>query len=201
VETTAIADCLRDDRVRRALQGSALLQLTGAFQAGATEQYRDSMTSTARHLLNGALAGAAGTTALNAAASLDMALRKRPASSTPQQTVERGAALLGFRLPEDEQERQARESALGSLLGALAGVGAGVALGALRGTTGRPSGSAGTVGAAWVLAMLVGNGPMTVLGVTDPRTWRPVDWAADVLPHLAYAVAAAAALDAFDTRE
>jgi hypothetical protein len=157
------------------------------------------MTSLSRHLLNGALAGAAGTTALNAATFLDMAVRKRPASSTPEQTIERGADLVGLRLPEDEQERQARESGIGSLLGALAGVGAGVTLGALRGTTGRPSGTAGTVGAAWVLAMLAGNGPMTLLGVTDPRTWRPVDWVADMVPHLAYAVVAAAALEAFET--
>lgn len=35
---------------------------------------------------------------------------------------------------------------------------------------------------------------MTVLGVTDPRTWRPVDWAADIIPHLAYAVVAAATI-------
>jgi hypothetical protein len=118
----------------------------------------------------------------------------------PEQTVERGADLVDLRLPEDEQQKQARESGLGSLLGALAGVGAGVTLGALRPATGGPSGSAGTVGAAWVLAMLAGNGPMMVLGVTDPRPWRPVDWAADVIPHLAYAVVAAAALDAFDTR-
>ena len=56
------------------------------------------------------------------------------------------------------------------------------------------------MGAAWVLAMLAGNGPMTVLGVTDPRSWRPVDWVADIVPHLAYAAVAAAALDAFEAR-
>jgi hypothetical protein len=157
------------------------------------------MTSIPRALLHGALAGAAGTTALNAATFLDMAVRKRPASSTPEQTVERGAELVGLRLPEDEEQKQARESGLGSLLGALAGVGAGAALGAMHGMTGRPTSRTGTVGAAWVFAMVAGNGPMTVLGVTDPRTWRPVDWAADVIPHLAYAVVAAATFDALDT--
>lgn len=156
------------------------------------------MTSMTRHLIHGALAGAAGTTALNAATFADMALRARPASSTPEQTVERGAELVGVSLPEDDDEKQARESGLGSLLGSVAGVGAGVALGALRGSTGRPRGVAGKVGTAWVLAMIAGNGPMTVLGVTDPRTWRPVDWVADIVPHLAYAVVASAALDAFD---
>jgi hypothetical protein len=152
----------------------------------------------ARHLLDGAVAGAAATTALNAATFVDMALRKRPASSTPEQTVERGAALIGVPLPDDEAERRARETGLGSLLGTVAGVGVGVTLGALRGFTGRPSGLAATTGAAFGLAMLAGNGPMTALGVTDPRTWEPTAWAADVLPHLAYAVVAAATLDAFD---
>jgi hypothetical protein len=54
------------------------------------------------------------------------------------------------------------------------------------------------VGAAWAIAMLAGNGPMTVLGVTDPRSWGGVDWAADVLPHLAYAGVAAATLEALE---
>ncbi len=156
------------------------------------------MTSISRHLFQGAIAGAAGTTALNAATYLDMALRARPASSTSEQTVERGATLLGLSLPGDEDEEHARASGLGSLLGAVTGVGAGAALGAFRGVTGRPCSPVGTVGAAWALAMLAGNGPMTGLRVTDPRRWRAVDWVADIIPHLAYAAVAAAALDAFE---
>jgi drug/metabolite transporter (DMT)-like permease len=156
------------------------------------------MNSISTYLIRGAIAGAVGTTALNAATFLDMAVRKRPASSTPEQVVERGARLVGAPLPEDEDQRQARESGLGSLLGALAGVSAGVVLGALR-ATGHPREHASTLGTAWVLAMLAGNGPMTVLGVTDPRTWSTIGWAADVVPHLAYAVAATATLDAFET--
>jgi len=46
--------------------------------------------------------------------------------------------------------------------------------------------------------MLAGNGPMTVLGVTDPRSWGPADWASDVVPHLAYALVAAATLNGFE---
>ena len=95
------------------------------------------MTSLKTNLLHGALAGAAGTTALNAATFIDMTLRKRPASSTPQQTVERGAEIVGLRLPGDEDEREARAVGLGSLLGTIAGVGVGVAVGALRGKGGR----------------------------------------------------------------
>jgi hypothetical protein len=46
--------------------------------------------------------------------------------------------------------------------------------------------------------MLAGNAPMTVLGVTDARTWRAADWAADIAPHLSDAVAAAGTLKAFE---
>lgn len=155
------------------------------------------MTSFRLHLARGAAAGAVGTTALNAATFLDMVLRGRPASSTPEQVVERGADLLGASVPGDETEQQARRSGLGSLLGAGAGVAAGVALGALR-AGGLAQGRGATLTAAWVLAMIAGNGPMTVLGVTDPRTWAPGDWVADVVPHLAYAAAATATLAAFD---
>ena len=169
-----------------------------AFPTPCSPQYRGSMTSLPTSLLRGALAGAAGTTALNAATFLDMTLRRRPASSTPQQTVERGAELVGASLPQGRDEREALEYGLGSLLGTLAGVGVGVVLGAVKGTAGRPSGGAGTLGAAFGLAMLAGNGPMTVLGVTDPRTWKPVDWAADVVPHLAYALVTAAAFEALE---
>lgn len=155
------------------------------------------MTSISTHLVRGAVAGAVGTTALNATTFLDMAIRGRPASSTPEQVVERAARLVGAPLPEDETAREGRVSGLGSLLGAAAGVGAGMVLGALR-ATGHPQGRTGRLATAWVLAMLAGNGPMTVLGVTDPRSWSGMDWAADVVPHLAYAVAAAGTLEAFE---
>lgn len=158
------------------------------------------VTSLSTHLVRGAIAGAVGTTALNATTFLDMAVRARPASSTPEQVVERGARLIGASLPEDEDDRQARTSGIGSLLGALAGVSAGVVLGALQ-ATGRPRSRASTLGTAWGVAMLAGNGPMTALKVTDPRSWSAGDWAADVAPHLAYAVAAVATLDAFETTD
>jgi len=46
--------------------------------------------------------------------------------------------------------------------------------------------------------MLAGDGPMTVLGVTDPRTWPASSWAADLTPHLAYGVVTAATMSALD---
>lgn len=39
--------------------------------------------------------------------------------------------------------------------------------------------------------MLGANGPMAGLGVTDPRSWSAGDWAADVVPHLAYGLVTA----------
>jgi hypothetical protein len=158
------------------------------------------MTALRTALARGALAGAVGTTALNAATYLDMAVRGRPASSTPEQTVQKGAELLGVTIPGEQEQRQARESALGPLLGSAAGVTAGLLLGGMR-AAGWPRGRGGTLSTAWLLAMLVGNGPMTALRVTDPRTWAAKDWVADIAPHFAYALAAAACLDAFDAAE
>jgi hypothetical protein len=35
---------------------------------------------------------------------------------------------------------------------------------------------------------------MTVLGVTDPRTWGLVGWVSDLIPHLGYGVVTALVL-------
>lgn len=148
-------------------------------------------------VLRGAAAGAAGTTALNAATYLDMAVRGRPTSSTPEQVVERLTGAVGVRVPGDEQHHDARVSGLGALSGIGVGVGVGAAYGALRGAGWSPSLPA--AGAALTLGALLGsNGPMTVLGITDPRTWSRADWLSDMLPHLAYGAVAAAAYGARD---
>jgi hypothetical protein len=149
-----------------------------------------------RHLTRGLVAGAAGTTALNTATYLDMVLRGRPGSSTPEQSVERAAQLLGVTVPGEEDRRRARVSGLAPLLGIAVGVGAGLGLGALRGA-GWPRGKASTLAVACALAMTAGNGPMAALGVTDPRTWSASEWLADIGPHAAYALAATATLEAF----
>jgi hypothetical protein len=46
-------------------------------------------------------------------------------------------------------------------------------------------------GALTALAMTGANGPMALLGITDPRTWKVTDRVADVVPHLAYGAVAA----------
>jgi predicted PurR-regulated permease PerM len=38
------------------------------------------------------------------------------------------------------------------------------------------------------------NGPMTVLGVTDPRTWGVVGWISDLIPHFGHGLVTALVL-------
>jgi len=70
----------------------------------------------------------------------------------------------------------------------------GTALGALRSAGWRP-GVLGTGLIATLGAMALTDGLMSVLGVTDPRSWSTTDWASDVVPHLAYGFGTAVALD------
>lgn len=149
-------------------------------------------------LLQGMAAGAAGTSALNAVAYLDMAYRGRPESSTPEQSVHASAQRLGVDLPGDENTRRNREAGLGGLLGIGTGVGVGAVWALLiRGR--RPSVALSAV-ALGLGAMVGSNTGMITLGVTDPREWSRADWAADIVPHVAYGVATAAVLHALRRR-
>jgi hypothetical protein len=150
-----------------------------------------------RSVLRGAAAGAAGTTALNAVSYLDMIARGRPPSRTPEDTVEILSTRTHVPVPGQGDRRSNRVAGLGPLTGLAAGVATGALLGALRGLGWRPSPVVGAVG-AMVVAMLASNGPMTALGVTDPRGWAAGDWAADVLPHLAYGAVTSQVLDGLD---
>jgi hypothetical protein len=151
-----------------------------------------------RNLLTGVAAGAAGTTALNAVTYLDMAARARPASTTPYETVRRAQELTGRSLGDGE-DAEHRRSALGALLGIAAGLATGAAYGLVRprlrhvplGVLGVGAGVAANVGT---------TGPMAALGVTDPRTWPAESWLSDLVPHLAYGLATAAAFEAFRRR-
>jgi hypothetical protein len=42
--------------------------------------------------------------------------------------------------------------------------------------------------------MAAADVPLTRLGLTDPSTWSPVDWASDVIPHVAYGLVTYTAL-------
>lgn len=146
-----------------------------------------------RSLARGAVAGAAGTTALNAATYLDMALRGRPASETPERAVETMAERLGLRVPGDGSQRANRLTGVGALLGIVTGVGTGIAAGLCRPLVRRTPGAAAAlvIGAA---AMAGSDVSMIRLGVTDPADWSTADWLSDALPHLAYGAVAAALL-------
>jgi hypothetical protein len=150
-----------------------------------------------RGILLGAAAGAAGTTMLNAVTYLDMVARGRPASSTPEDTVEALSEKTHISIPGRGEDRTNRVTGLGALTGIAAGVGTGALLGLARAAGYRPgkvvSGLVATLG-----ALLGTNGPMTVLGVTDPRSWAAEDWVADVIPHLAYGALTAVVLDDLD---
>jgi hypothetical protein len=151
-------------------------------------------------LLRGAAAGAAGTTALNTATYLDMVVRGRAASSTPQETVERLSEETGAKIPGNGRERDNRVQGLAPLLGIATGVGVGLLLGAARAFGWRPRLLPET-GAAAVIALVGANAPMTAMGISDLRSWSKSEWAADLLPHLAYGLVTAIALHAMDDRK
>jgi hypothetical protein len=148
-------------------------------------------------LLRGAAAGAAGSTALNAVTYLDMAVRGRGTSSTPEQTVEKLAEKAHVPIPGEGEVRENRVQGLGPLTGLVAGVGVGVLVGLVRAAGFRSHpllGTALTTGGV----LLAANGPMTVLGITDPRAWSATDWISDLVPHLVYGAVVKATMDAFD---
>jgi hypothetical protein len=133
----------------------------------------------------GLIAGAAGTTALNAATYADMALRGRPASTAPEQTVDTLAQQAGHPVPGAGETRENRLTGLGSLSGIATGVGVGAAAGLLHPVLTRLP--------MLLSAALVGGGVMAAtdlsmvkLGVTDPSSWSAADWASDAAPHLVF---------------
>lgn len=144
-------------------------------------------------LAAGAAAGAAGTTALNGVTYLDMALRGRPTSSAPQDTVEALASKVGIQIPGDEDTRSNRLAGLGPLIGLLAGLSVGAALGAGQALGFRPN-LAVAAALAGGAAMAATDGPMAALGVSDPTSWATTDWVADAVPHAVYGVVTAAVL-------
>ncbi|MCO1595070.1 hypothetical protein M8C17_07825 [Micromonospora sp. RHAY321] len=140
-------------------------------------------------LADGAIAGAVGSTALNVVSYLDMALRARPASSTPEATVDRLAGIAHVDLGSGDRAAN-RRSGLGPLIGYGLGIAAGVAFALYAGGRRQPLPMATGVLGAGVMTMT--DGSITALGISDPRTWRRSDWISDIIPHLAYGLTAAA---------
>ena len=115
----------------------------------------------------GAAAGAAGTTALNAVTYLDMAVRGRPSSSTPEDTVEALSERTHLPVPGEGEVHDNRVAGLGPLTGLLAGVGVGALLGLSRAAGWRPSVLLGTVAAT--VGALVGTTQGRRLPAKDPE--------------------------------
>ncbi|MDH6464808.1 hypothetical protein M2302_005009 [Micromonospora sp. A200] len=140
-------------------------------------------------VVDGAIAGAVGSAALNVVGYLDIAVRARPASSTPEESIERLAGLAHVDLgPEDRAAN--RRTGLGAVLGYALGIGTGAAFGALASRRGLPPAVATALLGGGVMATTIGS--LATLGISDPRTWSRSDWLADIVPHLAYGMAAAA---------
>ncbi|MEU6404308.1 hypothetical protein [Streptomyces sp. NPDC046985] len=136
-------------------------------------------------LVRGGVAGAAGTTVLNAVSYADMALRGRPSSEAPARTVEKIAEDAGHPVRGADGIRDNRLSGLGALSGIAVGCGVGAAVSLLRRAGVRmPWWMGGAVTGA--LAMAATDLPMRRLGVTDPASWSAADWVSDAAPHLAY---------------
>lgn len=144
-----------------------------------------------RPLVRGLLAGASATIALDVVSYLDMVVRGRPASTTPQESAARLAAAVGADLGEGKAAEN-RAAGLGPLLGYGWGLGCSAAYAVLvRRRLPLPVATAVLAG----MAMVGSNVPMAALGVTDPRRWSAADWLADLVPHVAYGMVAAAVHD------
>jgi hypothetical protein len=153
--------------------------------------------SIARRLITGVAAGAVGTSAINLVTYLDMAVRGRPASQTPAEVVDQLEDRTGVRLAERKgsEPEQNRRQAVGALLGFVTGLGVGALYGLIRPSV-RSVPFAVTGAVAGLAAMAGSDVPATALGATDPKRWRPVDWLADLVPHVVYGMTTALAFDA-----
>jgi len=148
-------------------------------------------------IVRGAIAGAAGTVALDAATYADMALRGRSSSDTPASLVgvladRLGITPLGTEAKDDAASN--RRSGLGVLLGYATGVGVGIVYGALRGRRRDGSVLAGAV--VGLAAMTASDVPIALSGVSDPRAWGLSGWASDAIPHLVYGLVTVATYEA-----
>lgn len=168
-----------------------------ADTSGFTDETAANRASMMREILAGAAAGAAGTTALNVATYSDMTLRGRGGSQVPKVMAERLSDVVGLPIPGDgaqadvDTDHDNRASGLGALLGLATGVAVGTLYGAARVLPWKPPFTVAAL-AAGAAAMAGSDVPMAALKVSDPRSWQPADWMADLVPHLLYGTVTAA---------
>ena len=94
---------------------------------------------------------------------------------------------------EDGEREANRLSNLGALFGYAVGIGLGAAYGVVRGR--RDLSLPVAALALGATAMALSDVPATAMKLTDPRRWGASSWAADILPHLAYGLVTAGALE------
>jgi hypothetical protein len=146
-------------------------------------------------ILRGLAAGAVGTELLNVTTYLDVVVRGRPLSSVPEHDVEALTSRLGVQLGADPDTASNRKSGLGALLGYASGAGIGALYGLVH-PLGRRLPKPLAAALAGALAMAATDAASTALGTTDPSSWAAKDWAADIVPHLAYGAGLVASYDA-----
>lgn len=147
-----------------------------------------------RGIVAGGVAGAVGTLALDVVSYGDMLARGRAASELPGRAAARLAGTARITLgPADDPRTANRAAALGAVLGYATGVAVGSALGLVWRRPARSRLRRGLV--AGTVAMVTANSPMVAQGLTDPRTWGVAGWVSDIVPHVAYGLAAAVTYD------
>jgi hypothetical protein len=142
----------------------------------------------------GAIAGAAGTLALDAITYGDIVLRGRPPSTMPAEMIRRLAEKAGiapFGKPDDDVDETVRNrrNGLAALSGYVIGLSVGAAYGVLRPLTSKMPLMLQLV-TLTTLMMIASDGPAAIVGATDPKTWGPSGWISDLVPHVGYALVA-----------
>lgn len=150
-----------------------------------------------RGMILGAVAGAAGTMALDMVSYGDMAMRGRQSSDLPAEVVRRlaeraGNAALAVPDADASETTKARRTALGSLSGYAIGISIGALYGAVARGTWAKNGLLVRTLALGAIAMAASDVPAALLGATNLKEWSATSWISDILPHAAYGLATAA---------
>ena len=140
----------------------------------------------ANELGRGLIAGLAGTVAMTIASTLEMKLRKRPASSAPGDAA---VKVLGIR-PRDEKGKRRFSNLVHYAYGSGWGLGR-AAIGAAFCGVGRRRASIAEPLAHFALVWGVGLAVLPALGISKPFwRWGTKEIAIDALHHSVYAAAA-----------
>ncbi len=151
----------------------------------------------------GIAAGAMGTVVLNIVTYADMALRGRAASQVPQDLAGKLADMVGLDLTQgavpEMDTAEHRRMGVGALMGYVTGLGVGAVYGLVQPALKNVSLPVVGIGVG-LAAMAASDLPAMATRVTDPATWRPIDWALDVGFHVAYGLTTVLAYEEFTNR-